>query len=236
MSIVKEIYQFDSGGIIYKDATGEILGTGTAGDSAAPDPGDLEGIFIYCQSPARTLYTVADTPITYRVKNGFAITTTPTRDQFLTILSQNFFFRVTGGAGAQDLDSVLTIGNNAGANDIDMNGKDITNAYKVFTEFVNGMPLINLELNSDNDIILNPNGKLIFNFFYTVELMDALTVDFYAPFDLKINSVSNLVNSPVTTILDDGAAYTLGNTILAGSKITVTVNTAAVVNLTTIQI
>jgi hypothetical protein len=61
--------------------------------------------------------------------------------------------------------------------------------------------------------------------------MDALTVDFYAPYDLKINSVTNILNTPTTTILDDGAAYTLTNTILIGSKITVTVNTAAVVNL-----
>jgi len=73
--------------------------------------------------------------------------------------------------------------------------------------------------------------ELATDLIYTVELMDALTVDFYAPYDLKINSVTNILNTPTTTILDDGAAYTLTNTILIGSKITVTVNTAAVVNL-----
>lgn len=66
---------------------------------------------------------------------------------------------------------------------------------------------------------------------YTVELIDALTVDFYAPYNLQINSVTNILNSPTTTILDDGASYTLGATIASGSKITVTVNTAAVVTL-----
>lgn len=66
---------------------------------------------------------------------------------------------------------------------------------------------------------------------YTVELMDALTVDFYAPYALKIDSVTNILNSPTTTLKDDGAAYTLGNTIASGSKITVTVTTAAVVTL-----
>lgn len=66
---------------------------------------------------------------------------------------------------------------------------------------------------------------------YTVELIDALTVDFYAPYALKINTINNVLNSPTTTILDDGAAYTLTNTIAVGSKITVTVNTAAVINL-----
>ena len=66
---------------------------------------------------------------------------------------------------------------------------------------------------------------------YTVELIDALTVDFYAPYNLSIDSVTNILNSPTTTIKDDGVSYTLGNTIASGSKITVTVNTAAVVTL-----
>lgn len=66
---------------------------------------------------------------------------------------------------------------------------------------------------------------------YTVELIDALTVDFYAPYDMKINSVSNVLNSPTTTIDDDGVSYTLTDTIAIGSKVTVTVDTAAVVNL-----
>lgn len=66
---------------------------------------------------------------------------------------------------------------------------------------------------------------------WTVELIDALTVDFYAPYNLVIDSVTNILNSPTTTILDDDIAYTLGATIVAGSKITVTVDLAAVVNL-----
>lgn len=66
---------------------------------------------------------------------------------------------------------------------------------------------------------------------YTVELVDALTVDFYAPYDLAINSVTDILNTPTTTIQDDNVAYVLGATIASGSKITVTVDTAAVVNL-----
>ena len=66
---------------------------------------------------------------------------------------------------------------------------------------------------------------------YTIELIDALTVDFYAPYNLSIDSVTNILNSPTTTLKDDGVSYTLGNTIASGSKITVTVNTAAVVTL-----
>lgn len=66
---------------------------------------------------------------------------------------------------------------------------------------------------------------------YTVELIDALTIDIYAPYGMKINSVTNILNSPTTTILVGGSAYTLGNTITTGQKITVTVSVAAVVTL-----
>jgi hypothetical protein len=70
---------------------------------------------------------------------------------------------------------------------------------------------------------------------FTIELVDALTVDFYAPYNLKINTITNVLNAPSITILDDGAAYTLGSTIAIGSKITVTANTASVVNLNVVK-
>ena len=84
-----------------------------------------------------------------------------------------------------------------------------------------------------NGNYLEYNGTLWVNqgLVYTIELIAALTVDFYAPYNMKINSVTNILNSPTTTIQDDNVAYVLGATIAAGSKITVTVNTAAVVNL-----
>jgi hypothetical protein len=66
---------------------------------------------------------------------------------------------------------------------------------------------------------------------YTIELVAALTVDFYAPYSMVISSVSNVLNAPTITIQDDGVAYTLGNTIAIGSKVTVTASTLSVVNL-----
>jgi nitrogen fixation protein len=66
---------------------------------------------------------------------------------------------------------------------------------------------------------------------YTIELVAALTVDFYAPYQMVITSVSNVLNSPTITIQDDNVAYTLGNTIAVGSKVTVTASVASVVNL-----
>jgi len=288
---IKTFKQYASGGFSYVDENNNLLGTGTTTDSAAPDPDNLTGVFIYCQNPSRTLYaSVSPTnPVTVRFKDG-TTTSVTTRKKLMEDLAEFFFYRVTGGG--QNLDDVLSIGNNAGANDIDMNAQDIVNIDEIETKIIKTQLLSNLDIQADLDIIFNPggiidaNGKtlnmrngeihaahlihgrnntdfkvqakgtgdliletnnterfkitdtgnLIFNFFYTIELMAALTVDFYAPFNLKINSISNLVNSPTTTILDDGAAYTLGNTITAGSKITVTVNTAAVVNLNTIQI
>ena len=81
--------------------------------------------------------------------------------------------------------------------------------------------------------VQNAIDELSINQEFTVELIDALTVDFYAPYDLKINTIDNVLNTPTITIQDDGAAYTLTNTILKGSKITVTADIASVVNLIT---
>jgi hypothetical protein len=66
---------------------------------------------------------------------------------------------------------------------------------------------------------------------WTIELIDATSVDFYAPYDLVIESIINIVNSPMIQIKDDEVTYTLGNTISSGSKITVNASTASVINL-----
>jgi hypothetical protein len=66
---------------------------------------------------------------------------------------------------------------------------------------------------------------------YTIELIDALTVDFYAPYNMKIDSVTNIKNSPTITLKKEGATYTLGTSITAGNKITVQASVASVVNL-----
>jgi hypothetical protein len=108
---------------------------------------------------------------------------------------------------------------------------------KIYVKIDNGYELDELHNVSittpANGNFLEYNGALWVNrgIVYTVELMDALTVDFYAPYDLKINSTTNIKNAPTITILDDGAAYTLTNTIAIGSKITVTASLAGVTNL-----
>jgi len=113
------------------------------------------------------------------------------------------------------------------------------NNGKIYVKIMNGWELTEL-----HDVyITNPTGGAVLEYEastqlwidsgiqYTIELIAALTVDFYAPYNLVISSVSNVLNAPTITIQDDNVAYTLGNTIAAGSKITVTGSVASVVNL-----
>ena len=110
---------------------------------------------------------------------------------------------------------------------------------KIYVKIMNGWELDELH----NVFITNPTGGAGLEYQastqlwidaglqYTIELVDALTVDFYAPYQMVITSVSNVLNAPTITLKDDGATYTLGNTIAIGSRITVTASTASVVNL-----
>lgn len=163
-----------------------------------------------------------------------AIAFTGTCADLALLLSTDFFFVVSGGGGT--LASVLAGGNSAGLYDIDMNGNDLLNVGLIngvaFPSALNDLSDVTIS-SVANGNFLEYNGTVWVNrgLVYTIELIAALTVDFYAPYNMKINSVSNVLNSPTTTIQDDNVAYVLGATIAAGSKITVTVNTAAVVNL-----
>jgi len=67
---------------------------------------------------------------------------------------------------------------------------------------------------------------------WTIELINALSVDVYAPYNLSIDTVTNILNAPTITIYDDGVLYALGGTIAVGSKITVVASVIGVTNLT----
>ena len=79
-------------------------------------------------------------------------------------------------------------------------------------------------------VFVNPSA-LVNPEVWTVELIDAQSVDFYAPYNLIISSSSNVLNSPTIQIKDDNVTYQFGNNISAGSKITVNSSTASVINL-----
>lgn len=67
---------------------------------------------------------------------------------------------------------------------------------------------------------------------WTFDFMTDLTIDIYAPFNIKINSVTAIVNSPTTTITVNSNPYSLGDIINLGSLITITVDINSVINLT----
>jgi hypothetical protein len=66
---------------------------------------------------------------------------------------------------------------------------------------------------------------------WVIELIDAQSVDFYAPYDLIISSSTNVLYTPTIVLKDDNTSYTYGNTITAGSKITVNSSTIGIINL-----
>ena len=121
--------------------------------------------------------------------------------------------------------------------------------YVLYSHAVNGKIFVSLdngvdELNELHDVtITSPIGgdTLQYNStlslwentnpFFIIDLMDNSSVEFYVVQDTKINTITNVVNSPTITIADDGAPYTLTNTILTGSKITVTSDIPSVIKL-----
>lgn len=60
------------------------------------------------------------------------------------LLSSSFFFKLSGG-GSQNLSQVLTVGNSAGANDIDVNNNDLLNVDTI---------------TATGDLTLNPVGSI----------------------------------------------------------------------------
>lgn len=66
---------------------------------------------------------------------------------------------------------------------------------------------------------------------FTIELIDYLTVDFYAPNELRIDSIQQIVNLPSIDILVNFSAYTLGDIIARGDKITIVSDIVGVINL-----
>jgi hypothetical protein len=69
------------------------------------------------------------------------------------------------------------------------------------------------------------------NVLYTIELVNAFTTSFYAPFNLSIDSYVQIVGTANITIRVNGGSYTLGNAINTGSLINITSDNTSVVNL-----
>lgn len=78
--------------------------------------------------------------------------------------------------------------------------------------------------------------RLLAPVLWTIDLMSSTSVTIYAPYALSIDSVANVKNSPTTTILKNGSAYTLGTSIAIGDTINISVSTASVINLNITQL
>jgi hypothetical protein len=66
---------------------------------------------------------------------------------------------------------------------------------------------------------------------FTIELIDELVVDLYAPSDLKINTTTVISGTGTVSLQVNDVVYTLETLINQGNKITISVNSASVVNL-----
>lgn len=87
------------------------------------------------------------------------------------------------------------------------------------------------ELSSLSATSISASTLYVENELWTIELVDLQTVDFYAPYNMAIDSIDNVFNSPSIALFDDDVVYTLTNPIAKGSKITVSADTASVINL-----
>ena len=79
-----------------------------------------------------------------QVEPAVAVAFTGDAYDLAALLSSSFFFKLSGG-GSQDLSQVLTVGNSAGANDIDVNNNDLLNVDTI---------------TATGDLILNPVGSI----------------------------------------------------------------------------
>lgn len=72
---------------------------------------------------------------------------------------------------------------------------------------------------------------------WTVDFTDDIfSTLLYAPYNLTITSITNVLNTPTVSIFVNDVAYTLGNTINIGDEIKVVVDGISVINLNIIKI
>lgn len=92
---------------------------------------------------------------------------------------------------------------------------------------------VTLNRNDGNNISITGFN---YNDTWTVELINALSVDVYAPYNLAISSTTNILGSPTITLYDDNVLYSLGSTMAIGSKITIVASVTGVTNLNIIRV
>lgn len=184
------------------------------------------GIITFNRNDLLSAYTVNISTLSpdlsgYVTKSGSTMTgqlITPSISA-TTYLNLPTDIRVTGGTYSN---GTTTFTNNTGgtfsvsgfSTGTSFTGGTVTGA----TNFTNGLTANTISATTIS-ILTDP---------WVIELMNGRLATFYAPYAMKINTTTNILGSPTIAIFDDGASYSLTNTIAIGSKIDISGSTTGV--------
>ena len=118
-------------------------------------------------------------------------------------------------------------------------GGDAGFTYNKTTNSITGITHITSSgnISSSANIIANTGSfnriiGTVANTIFTLDFTSGqLSTRLFAPYNLSIDSVTNVTGSPTTNITSSGSPYTLGNAITIGTAIDVTASVSSVINL-----
>tara|TARA_R110000823_G_C15892479_1_gene496139 strand:+ start:425 stop:1036 length:612 start_codon:yes stop_codon:yes gene_type:complete len=118
-------------------------------------------------------------------------------------------------------------------------GGDAGFTYNKTTNSITGITHITSSgnISSSANIIANTGSfnriiGTVANSIFTLDFTSGqLSTRLFAPYNLSIDSVTNVTGSPTTNITSSGSPYTLGNAITVGTAIDVTASVSSVINL-----
>ena len=211
---VTGIVRTAKGGILYYNSDGKIISTGSIFDKVAPNPNlqRFGAVVFYSNNSDRTLYGIANGSTSWYIQTPtYTITANLGLNQLMQILAEEVFFLVSGGGGSQDLTSVLIQGNNAGLNDIDLNGQKILNVFRVESETNADLKLetlgtgtLSFITGAANKITIPEIGNILAGANIDVNNNDLLNVD-------TITSSADLMLNPVGSIDANGKTLNMTN-------------------------
>lgn len=137
-----EIVKQTNGNVVLKDVASNLTLFTFINVNALEVKTDNELIVKFGFNQWKSLY--ASTIKQTKVDPAAAVTFSGDAYDLAALLSSSFFFKLSGG-GSQDLSQVLTVGNSAGANDIDVNNNDLLNVDTI---------------TATGDLTLNPVGSI----------------------------------------------------------------------------
>ena len=118
-------------------------------------------------------------------------------------------------------------------------GGDAGFTYNKTTNSITGITHITSSgnISSSANVIANTGSfnriiGTVANSIFTLDFTSGqLSTRLFAPYNLSIDSVTNVTGSPTTNITSSGSPYTLGNAITVGTAIDVTASVSSVINL-----